>query len=412
MQITFIDGIFFFYTFVGLYMSIFFITIYLRNRRELLYYPKGKPRPVSIVIPCYNEEATIGKAIESMLALDYPKEMLEIIVVDDKSADNSAKVAKKYASRYHNVRVIVNKRNSGKAAEPTNIGVKAAKYDYVVVADADSTPDKDALLKMIGFLQDDKSVGAVTCSVMVREPKSFMQRLQAIEYTVIAWERKLLDCIDAVYVTPGPFALYRKKVLLEIGLFDTTNMTQDIEIVWKMLSKGYKARMCLDAKVHSEAPTNFWAWVRQRIRWNVGGMQCISKYKKYILQKGMLGLFVVPFFTVSMFMGVFGFGLFGYLIAKRVLSTYLSTKYSVYADIAVLRFQDLSFTPSVLNFFGVALFFLGLFLAVFALSFMKMEKKRRGSAFNILFYMLVYLSIYPIILITSFYKLFRGNYKW
>lgn len=412
MQINFIDGVFFFYTFIGLYMSIFFITIYLKNRKELLSYPKGKPEPVSVVIPCYNKEATIGKTIESILALDYPQKMIEIIVVDDKSKDNSVKVARKYAGRYSNVRVIANKKNSGGAAEPRNIGIRAAKYNYVAVADADSTPNKDALRKMIGFLQEDKSVGAVTCSVLVNESRNFMQRLQAIEYTVIAWERKLLDCVDSVYVTPGPFALYKKKVLIEVGMFDTKNMTEDIEIIWKMLSKGYKARMCLDARVHSEAPTNFWAWFRQRIRWNVGGMQCISKYKKYILQKGMLGLFVLPFFTASMFLGVFGFGLFGYLMAKKILFAYLSTHYSVYANIAVLRFQDLSFAPSVLNFFGVALFFLGLSLAVFALSFMKMEKRERGSAFNILFYMFVYLSIYPIILITSLYKLCRGNYKW
>ena len=107
---------------------------------------------LSVVLPCYNESETIGKTIESLLKLDYPKEMIEIILVDDKSSDNSAEVAKRYAEKYKNVRVIVNKGNSGGAAEPTNIGVRAAKYNYIAVTDADSSPQSDALKKMLGLV--------------------------------------------------------------------------------------------------------------------------------------------------------------------------------------------------------------------------------------------------------------------
>lgn len=279
MALNFIEFVFFLYIFIGLYMLTLLITIYLPNRKRIFKYPKGKPEPVSIVISCYNAEKVIGGTIESLLNLDYPKNMIEIIVVDDKSTDNSVKIVRKYTKKHKNVRLIVNKRNSGGAAEPRNIGIKAAKYDYVAFTDDDSEPEKDALLKMIGFLQEDKKVGGVTCAVMAKDPRTFMQKLQAIEYTIIAWNRKLLDLVDAVYVTPGPFALYRKKVLLEIGLFDKKHLTEDIEIVWRMLANGYKARMCLAARVYSETPIKFSKWWRQRIRWNIGGTQCILQYK-------------------------------------------------------------------------------------------------------------------------------------
>jgi len=249
-----IETIFFIYIFIGLYMLSLMVLIYLSNRNKMFDYPEGKLEPVSIVMPCYNAEKMIGGAIESLLALDYPKHMIEIIVVDDKSTDNSVSVIKKYVRKYKNIRLIVNKRNSGGAAEPTNIGIKAAKYAYVAVTDDDSYPDKDVILKMIGFLQENKKVGGVTCSVMVKNPQTFMQRLQAIEYTIIGFSRKLLDCVGAVYVTPGPFALYRKSTLIKLGLFDTKNLTQDIEIVWRMLSRGYTARMSLGARVYSIAP--------------------------------------------------------------------------------------------------------------------------------------------------------------
>ncbi|HLF53969.1 MAG TPA: glycosyltransferase family 2 protein, partial [Candidatus Nanoarchaeia archaeon] len=350
--------------------------------------------------------------IGSLLNLDYPKEKLEIIVVDDKSSDNSVEVARKYSRKYANVRVIVNKRNSGNAAEPTNLGIKAAKYDYIAVADADSTPERDALRKMIGFLQKDDKVGGVTCAVLAREPKNFIQRLQAIEYAVIAWSRKLLDFVDSVYVTPGPFALYKKKVLIEIGMFDTKNMTQDIEIVWRMLSHGYHARMCLATRVYSETPDKFSKWFRQRIRWNIGGKQCMWKYKSLFFRSGMLGAFIIPFFTFSMFLGLFGLGLFSYLFARRFLISYITTRYAIYADSSILHLQDLTFAPSILNFFGAALFFLGMFFTIFGLRTIRLQKSHWGNIFNFLFYSLVYLTVYPFLLLASSYRILRGNYKW
>lgn len=408
---NFVDFAFFAYMFTGLYMTSLFIILYFNNRREIFSYPASRFEPVSIVVPCYNAEKRIGGVIDSLLGLDYPKEMIEIIVVDDKSTDGSARVIEGYTKKYENVRLIVNSRNSGKAAEPTNLGIKAAKYDYVAVADDDSTPDRDALKKMIGFLQREERVAAVTCAVLVKNPRNFMQKLQDIEYTVIAWTRKLLDCVDAVYVTPGPFALYRKNRLVEVGMFDVNNMTQDIEIVWRLLSRGYIARMCLATRVHSESPASLGKWFRQRVRWDIGGIQTLLKYKNMLFRKGMLGNFVIPLFTISFFMGLFGLGLFAYLFIKRALLTYLFSSYAIGGDATLFALQDLSFTPSILNFLGVALFLLGFFFTMAGLMVMK-SKPIKTNIFNLFFYLVVYLSLYPIVLIYSIGKMVRGNYKW
>lgn len=398
--------------FIGLYMTSLLILLYLPNRKKIFSYEPSKHVPVSIVVPCYNEGETIGHTIESLLQMDYPKDMIEIIIVDDKSKDNSVEVARRYERMYKNVRVIVNGRNSGGAAEPTNIGFKAARFDFVAVTDADSTPEPDALKKMLGFLQADKKVGAVTCAVLAKNARTRMQKLQQIEYKVISFTRKLLDTIDAVYVTPGPFALYRKSVVEKVGYFDTTNLTQDIEIVWRLRSHGYRARMCLAAKVYSETPHKFRQWWKQRIRWNIGGTQTMLKYRRYLFKNGMLGVFIIPFFTISLFLGLFGLGLFTYLMLERLLVTYLSTKYSVYANTAIVTLQDLSFAPSVLNFFGAALFFLGLAFTLFVLANMRETEFGKTKPFNILMYSLVYLAIYPFISVTAIYKLARGKYSW
>ncbi len=412
INLNFIDTVFLVYMFIGLYMLSLFIFILVPNKKKLFSFPTSKPEPVSIVVPCYNESETIGKTIESLLNLDYPKEMIEIIVVDDLSKDNSVKIIEQYVKKYPNVRLIVNKRNSGGAAEPTNIGVKAAKYNYIAVTDADSSPEPDALRKMLGFLQEDKRVAAVTCAVLAKGSKTFIQKLQAIEYVVIAFGRKLLDLVDSVYVTPGPFALYRKKTLIEVGLFDPKNLTQDIEIVWRFIAHGYKARMCLGARVYSHTPSKFKAWWRQRIRWNIGGTQSIIKHKKHLFNKGMLGAFIIPYFSLSLFLGLFGLGIFIYLLIRRALYYYLSTQYSIYAQTAIFTLQELSFTPSILNFLGASLFLLGAGFTIMVIGLMNEPQVKNKNIFNLLFYLLIYLTVYPFIMITGLYKLATGRYSW
>jgi cellulose synthase/poly-beta-1,6-N-acetylglucosamine synthase-like glycosyltransferase len=388
------------------------VIIYFPHRKEMFSYPKGKPEPVSIVMPCYNEGESIGKAIENLLSMNYPKDMIEIIVVDDNSKDNSVEIVREYTKKYSNVKLIVNEKNSGGAAEPTNIGIRAAKYNYIAVADADSYPEKDALIKMIGFLQEDKSIGGVTGAVLARSAETFAQKLQYLEYVVIDFARKLLDYIDAVYVTPGPFALYRKKVLFEIGLFDKKNLTQDIEIVWRMMSYGYKARMSLDAKIYTITPRTFKSWWRQRVRWNIGGTQTLVKYKKWTFKKNMLGMFIIPFFSASLFIGLIGIFLFLYLVIRRFLVVYLSTKYSIIANETVTRLINLSFNPSVLNFFGISLFLLGCFYTLFALMTMKELNLKNINLFNLILFLTVYLMIYPLIMISALYKFARKKYSW
>jgi len=409
---TFVDVVFFFYSFVAIYMLFLMIIVYLNNRKEMFTYPSGKPEPVSIVMPCYNEGKSIGNVIESIFNLDYPQDMLEIIIVDDCSQDNSVEIIKKYTKKYKNVKLIVLPENSGGAAKPTNTGIKAAKYDYILVMDSDSFPDKNSLKKMIGYLQKDKTIGGVTCAILVNKPDSFAQRIQAIEYIVIGFARKLLDFINAVYVTPGPFALYRKKVLLDIGLFEEGNLTQDIEIVWRMMSHGYKARMVLPAKVYVDSPKRFKAWWNQRVRWNVGGTQTLWKYRKWSLRNNMLGLFVIPFFTMSMFLGILGLGLFFYLGVKRLFLFFLSSSYSVSAQASIIQFSDFSLNLSILNFFGIALFVLGTTYSLFGIWAMKEVPLKKLKFFNITFFLSLYLMIYPLIMIAALWRIIKGDYSW
>ena len=193
------------FMFVALYMFFFFIILIFKNRNKMFEYPTAKKEyRISVLIPAYNEEGTIRETIESVLNSNYYKERLEVIAINDGSKDRTAEIVKQLMKKYSNLKLL-DKQNSGKA-DSLNQALKIAKGELIAVVDADSYPKKDSIKKLTGYFNDEK-VGAVTSAVLLKNKNKFIEKLQAIEYVVMAWTRKLLDFIDAVYVTNGPLSM-------------------------------------------------------------------------------------------------------------------------------------------------------------------------------------------------------------
>jgi biofilm PGA synthesis N-glycosyltransferase PgaC len=407
-MVGFLPIVYLAYMFLSMYMLLFFLLIFFRNITTMYKCPAPKQKySVSVVIPAYNEENTLKDTLEAVLKSSYPLE--EIIVVNDGSTDRTRQIAEQIAKN-HPIIKIINKKNSGKA-DSLNQGIKISKGELIVVIDSDSFPQPDAIGNMVGFFNDEKVAG-VTSTILVRNRSKFMEKLQAMEYSAIAWTRKLLEYVDGIWVTPGPLALYRKGALEKIGMFDIKNLTEDIEIAWKLIHHGYKIRMSMPAKVTTQVPVKLKTWYKQRVRWNVGGMQTLLKYKKDAFKKG-LGSFVLPFFSLTMFLGIFGIGVFTYLFARNIYLRYFLTKFSIAAGTNPLIINELYFVPTVFNIFGIALFILGIYFTAFAFSQMKEnEFMRRKNLPTLLFYMIVYLTVYPVVLIAALGKTITGKVGW
>jgi len=399
------------YMFIAIYMSLLFILLWLKNKDTFFNIPKLKQiYSLSMVVPCYNEEKEIGKTIQALLDSDY-NGLEKIYVVDDCSKDNSYKVIKSIALRNNRVIALQTPKNTGCAAGSKNYGAKFVKTQLIGFTDADSFPEKDAISKIVGFFND-KQVAAVLGANLAKNPKTFFEKLQAIEYAIISWTRKLLNYVDAIYVTPGPLTVYRRDIFEKVGRFDEKNMTEDIELTWRLTYHGYKREMCPSACTYTVVPSSLKQWYNQRVRWNVGGLQTISKYKSFFFRKGMLGAFILPYFVISLFLGLLGLSIFFYLVARRFIDWFLFTKFSIAASTPILTMQNFNITPTVLNFFGIALFLLGAVFTIYGINIMKNYKIRNQNIFNILIYLLVYLTLYPFIMITSMYKFARGTYSW
>jgi len=396
------------YMFIAIYFLAFFLILFFRNRKELFYYPPiTKNYSISVLVPAWNEEETIKDTIEAIFFSTYPIE--ELIVINDGSTDSTAKIVEKLQKKYPNLKLL-NKKNSGKA-DSLNQGIKIAKGELIAVVDADSYPDRDSFEKLVGFF-DDKKTGVATCFIVPKNANTFLEKMQVIEYNVIAFTRKLLGFVDAIYVTPGPLALYRKSALLEIGGFDKKNLTEDIEATWHLTAKGYERRMTLDSKVKTTVPLEYKKWFNQRKRWSIGGQQCILKYLKHFFKRGMLGMFILPFFILQLSMGVFGMGIFAYLTIRKFLDKYIFIKYSLGLGSPVLTMNTLHITPSFLNYLGIILFFLGGFFTIMVLYVMKDSILKKQNIFKILFYFVLYLPVYPFITMTALYNHIKGNRKW
>jgi cellulose synthase/poly-beta-1,6-N-acetylglucosamine synthase-like glycosyltransferase len=407
-MVDFVTSVYLMYMFISIYFLSLFVLTFVQNKKEIFEIPKSKKEySVSVLIPAYNEEDSIQGTVESVLASDY-KNIVEILILDNNSKDRTAEISKNLETKYSKVRYILAEKQ-GKA-NALNKAIKIAKGELVAVVDADSYPEKHSLSSMVGFFEEE-GVGAVTTRVQVRGADNFLRRLQSVEYKVIAFTRKLLGFVDAIYVTPGPLALYKKTALEKIGGFDPNNMTEDIEATWHLVYEGYKIRMSFVSKVTTVAPDSWKKWFVQRVRWNIGGMQTILKYKHAWFRRGMLGFFILPFFSMSLLLGVFGLGFFGWRVSLKILNFYLSTVSSIEVGASVLNY-DLHLTPSILNFLGVILFLAGILFLFFALRVINKETGQKEGLFTVLFYSLIYIAIYPIILITSLYKLLRRKYSW
>jgi cellulose synthase/poly-beta-1,6-N-acetylglucosamine synthase-like glycosyltransferase len=356
---------------------------------------------VSIIIPAHNEEKDIGGTIKSVKRLKYPSNK-EIIIVDDGSTDNTYEIAKKFKD------VKVLRKKQGGKASALNFGVNHANGEIVVCIDSDSYPERNALLKTVPFFEE--NVAAVTTTVLVKNTKGFLERLQGIEYAMIAWSRKLFEFIDAIYATPGPMSLYKKDILKKVGGFDEKNLTEDIEIAWRLIKNNYKIKMSLDTKVYTNVPKTINKWWHQRLRWNIGGIQTTLKYFRLFTKKefGSIGTFLLPMFSISYVLSFIGV-LFIFYSLFTVLRYFVGSFIFGFNPIGPFL---LYFSPDIF----IALLVINLILVIFYLRLnFKTIKSFADIPFKIidlLIYLFVYICVSPFNLIHSSIKFLTKKYEW
>ncbi len=288
----------------GLLTAGFFLLTYFSNKDRMTD-PAAKMFPfVSFIVPVFNEQDSITNTINSLLNVDYPRGMFEIIVVDDGSTDNTYKALKRLKSKI--VRIFT--KENGGCPTALNFGIKKARGELIARFDADTILAKDSLKKMIGYF-DNPKVMAITSSLNVNNHKGFLQRIQWAEYLFGIVLRKIFDLNDSIHVIPGPLSIYRAEFFRKYGGFDDTNITEDTEMAMRIQSYGYEIRNSISASVYTNVPVTFKSLLRQRIRWYTGFMYNSMNYGHLYdaKRKTNLSTFILPIAVTSVFLAFFSF---------------------------------------------------------------------------------------------------------
>lgn len=280
-------------TFVGIYVSLFFLLTFFTQKERtvrITSYPK-----VTIAIPFYNEDPDVlQKTVDSVLNLDYPKDKLEVMLINDGSTNDTPQYAERYASKGV---VYLSKSNGGKGS-CLNLALEKSTGEFFGCLDVDSIVAPDALKKMMPYFR--KKVMAVTPSLKIMQPRSVLERVQMIEFMLGVYLRKVFAQLDAVHVTPGPFTIFRKSFFTKYGSYDESTLTEDIEVALRIQHHDYEIENCIDANVYTYGIEKFKELQRQRLRWYKGFLDNVIRYRSlFSLKKKHLGMFILPMSFIS-----------------------------------------------------------------------------------------------------------------
>lgn len=368
-------------------------------------------RPISIIVPAFNEEKTIQASIRNMLKLDFPE--YEVIIVNDGSTDETLQllvesfgfveidrplgltlkheeIRCQYVSLKHPNLYLIDKANGGKA-DALNAGINASRYPIFCSVDADSLLESDALLRASKLFFEDREVIATGgiirvlngCTVEsgkiveVKAPRRSIECFQSVEYLRgFLTGRTSWNSFDSLLIISGAFGIFRKDVVMAIGGY-RKSMGEDMDLVVRLhrhccLEKiPYKVVFVPDPVCWTQVPRDYHSLLRQRNRWHRGLIDSLRHSRGMFLNPryGKVGMLGVPYFVLVEalgptieFFGYLGFVIFfffGYISREYALLFLLvSVIWGVWLNIGAVLLDNLIYRRyhSILDLLRLCLF--------------------------------------------------------
>ena len=295
---------------INVFLSVGGFIYYIKAKKDNKSIELDEYPMVSIMVPAHNESIVIKRTVLSLLEFDYPKDKFEIIVINDNSNDDSAKVLHEIQEKNKNRKIIVINTDNivggrGKS-NALNIGFSIASGSVISIYDADNTPEKDSLRILVENLMEDDKLGAVIGKFRTRNKNaSLITRFVNIE--TLAYQ-----CMNQagrwfffkLCTIPGTNFVIRRSIIEEIGGWDTKALAEDTEISFRIYRMGYAIKFIPFAVTWEQEPHSLRVWFKQRTRWAKGNLYVISSNFKYILDKsaGAMRLDVLYYCSVYVLM--------------------------------------------------------------------------------------------------------------
>lgn len=398
------------FVFLGLYFEVFMLLTFLSQpAKERRLRPAATHTPkVAIIVPCWNEESTIDGTVRSLLALEYPKDKLQIVLVNDGSTDNTKTVMDSYAG---NPQITVLHKENGGKHTAINAGIAIAKdAEFVGCLDADSFVAPDALREMISSF-DNPKVAAATPAMSVFQPKNFLEQMQNAEYIIGIAARHALSAVNGIYVTPGPFSFYRRSVIEELGGFRHAHQAEDMEMALRIQRAGYEIENAPRSRVYTKVPRSVPKLIKQRTRWTTGFLRNVmTDYRDLVgnPKYGILGLMVLPLGFVAIVGGAFLFFVALVGLGANLFNTYALTSGVPLTYALTPRFAlDWFYIP--VTFILLASVVVGVLSVSLLLIGRHVSNTPAKVALGIIGYTFIYAFIAPFWLMRSMYDVLTGK---
>jgi poly-beta-1,6-N-acetyl-D-glucosamine synthase len=287
---------------IMVWISIFFylpLAIYNRFFKKKSKTPLFM-EPLTVIVPAYNEEVTLEYTLDSIVKADYPNK--QIIVVVNGSTDQTYSIASRFKRKFSNnsnVISVIRKKEKGKSSA-LNYALRFAKGDIVVLVDADSKIERNALTEIAKQFQN-PNVNAIAGNNKILNRCNTITKCLALEFILgLNLNRPTFSLVGMVTIVPGAFGAFRKKAMLQRGLYDKDIFTEDFDMTIKVLKGGGEV-VATPATCHSENPTTLREFYKQRTRWMRGNFQTLMKHSNILIngKYGMLHKFAYPIILLS-----------------------------------------------------------------------------------------------------------------
>jgi biofilm PGA synthesis N-glycosyltransferase PgaC len=236
---------------------------------------------VTVIVPAYNEAASIADTIRSLQNQTIPA--AEIIVIDDCSSDNTSEVARRMGAT-----VIRPDVNTGSKAGAQNYALLQVDTEFTMAIDADTTVAPDAIERFMTVMND-TSVAAACGFVIPRHVRTVWERGRYIEYLLaFSFYKPIQDHFGKPLIASGCFSIYRTEVLRAHGGWHTRTMAEDMDLTWSMYQAGRAVRFVPEAVCYPIEPHNFHFMRKQLKRWSHGFMQNVQLHWSRLLPIGYL----------------------------------------------------------------------------------------------------------------------------
>ena len=241
----------------------------------------------SIVVPVKNEEKVIGRLLGALSRLNYPRDKVEVVVVEDGSTDSTVEVCRRFADeKLLNLRILRKAHSDGKPSA-LNLAIRHATGVIVGFFDADSVPDTNVLLKAAGYFHSSEVVAVQGRTHSINSDENMLTKLLSHEETIL-FEAYLRgrDVLKLFVHLKGSCQFLRRSVLEELKGFDESALSEDMEFSAKLAEKNYGVKYAPDVVSWEESPASWKQLFGQRTRWFRGCVEVGFRYGSLMRKPG------------------------------------------------------------------------------------------------------------------------------